>query len=115
MLFGGVDPLEIGDILVKELGPEDFLIVSSDLSHYHNNKTAHNLDRQFIDAVLAGQLDAVAQAEACGQAPALALMKVALNQGWQPHLLNYRTSGDIMGDRSQVVGYAAIAYVENGD
>lgn len=111
MLFGNVDPLEIGEALLAVLAPGDLVIVSSDLSHYHPNAEAHNLDRQFIDAVVRGQVACVAQGEACGQAPTLALMTVAAERGWQPHLLDYRTSGDIMGDRSQVVGYAAIAYI----
>ncbi len=112
MLFGNLNPLEIGEALSAVLTPGDFIIVSTDLSHYHDNTMAHTLDRQFIDAVLSGHSAGVAQGEACGQAPTLALMTVAAARGWQPHLLDYRTSGDIMGDRSQVVGYAAIAYVE---
>jgi AmmeMemoRadiSam system protein B len=114
MIFGNVNPIEIGEALNALLSAGDFIIVSSDLSHYHSNTTAHTLDRQFIDAVLRGDTAGVAKAEACGQAPALALMTVAASRGWQPQLLDYRTSGDIMGDRSQVVGYAAIAYVEGG-
>ncbi|MDF1514161.1 MAG: AmmeMemoRadiSam system protein B [Anaerolineae bacterium] len=114
MLFGDLNPLAIGDVLNTILTDSDFIIVSSDLSHYHNNETAHNLDQQFIKAVLNGEFAAAARGEACGQAPALALMTVASARNWQPHLLDYRTSGDIMGDRSQVVGYAAIAYTPEG-
>lgn len=112
MLFGNVDPIEMGEVLNRLITSGDFIVVSSDLSHYHNNTTAHTLDGQFIDAVLNGQVADAAQGEACGQAPTIALMTIAANRGWKPRLLDYRTSGDIMGDRSQVVGYAAIAYVD---
>ena len=112
MLFGNLDPLAAGEALNAVLTSGDFIIVSSDLSHYHNNVKAHALDHQFIDAVLSGEIAGAAHGEACGQAPTMALMTVAAKNGWQPLLLDYRTSGDIMGDRSQVVGYAAIAYVE---
>ena len=114
MLFGNLDPLAAGEVLNAVITSDDFIIVSSDLSHYHNNEKAHALDHQFIDAVLSGQIAGAAKGEACGQAPTMALMTIAAKRGWQPHLLDYRTSGDIMGDRSKVVGYAAIAYVGGG-
>ncbi len=113
MLFGDVDAAFVGQRLNEALEPEDVIIVSSDLSHYHDNRTAHMLDRQFINAVLEGKQREAARGEACGQAPAVALMTIAEKRGWQPHLLDYRTSGDIRGDTSQVVGYAAIAFVED--
>lgn len=112
LLFGDVDPLVVGQELSEFLEPDDVIIVSSDLSHYHDNQTAHALDRQFLDAVLGGERREVARGEACGQAPALALMLLADKYGWQPHLLDYRTSGDVTGDTRRVVGYAAVGYEE---
>lgn len=114
MLFGQVDPHEIGATLDEILRDNDLVIVSSDLSHYHNNRTAHRLDRQLLDAVLASDIKAVAEGEACGESPIRALMTVADNRGWTPHLLDYRTSGDTTGNTSQVVGYGAVAYTEEG-
>jgi AmmeMemoRadiSam system protein B len=111
MLFGEIDPVVVGEILNEVLREDDLIIVSSDLSHYHDNTSAHKLDQRLLDAVLHGDEAGVRQGEACGQAPILALMTIAKARGWQPHLLNYRTSGDITGDRRQVVGYAAVAYV----
>ncbi len=112
MLFGEVDPIEVGKLLNGRLTPRDLLVISSDLSHYHSNEAAHRLDRGFIDAVLAGNVEGVASGEACGQSPIITLMTLAKSHHWQPHLLDYRTSGDITGDHSQVVGYAAIAYTD---
>jgi AmmeMemoRadiSam system protein B len=40
-------------------------------------------------------------------------MLVAERLGWQPHLLDYRNSGDTAGDRQRVVGYGAVAYTES--
>ncbi len=114
LLFGDVDPLAVGKILAAHVTADDLIIVSSDLSHYHDNDTAHRLDRQFLDALLQEDMSGIATGEACGQAPALALTEVAQMHGWKPHLLDYRTSGDITGERRQVVGYAAVAYVEGG-
>ena len=42
-------------------------------------------------------------------------MHVARQKGWKAKLLDYRNSGDTSGDRSGVVGYAAIAFYEPGD
>lgn len=114
MLFGEVDPLEVGEALNQILTPRDLIIVSSDLSHYHTNNTAHAIDRRFIDAVLQGDIEMVSVGEACGQSPILALMIIAAARDWHPRLLDYRTSGDITGDREQVVGYASMAYQEGG-
>ena len=112
MLFGDVDAVVVGRRLHDILEPGDVIIVSSDLSHFHDNQTAHTLDRQFLDALLNGNQRDAARGEACGQAPALALMTIAEKRGWHAHLLDYRTSGDVTGDTWRVVGYAAVAYVE---
>jgi AmmeMemoRadiSam system protein B len=112
MLFGQVDPTTVGKWLHQVLEPDDLIIVSSDLSHFHNNEKAHQLDKHFLDAVLAGDERGVQLGEACGNAPALALMTVAKQRGWQPHILDYRTSGDVTGNVWEVVGYASLAYVE---
>ena len=112
LLFGEVDPLQVGELLQTLLEPGEIIIVSSDLSHYHGNATAHLLDRHFIDALLGGEMAGIARGEACGQVPALALTLISQHRGWKPQLLDYRTSGDVTGDESRVVGYAAIAYME---
>ena len=112
LLFGDVDPLIVGRKLDEFLEPDDIIVVSSDLSHFHDNRTAHTLDHQFLDAVLSGDQHGAVRGEACGQAPALALMVLAEKYGWQPHLLDYRTSGDVTGDTRRVVGYASVGYEE---
>lgn len=112
LLFGDVDPLIVGQKLGEFLEPDDVIVVSSDLSHFHDNRMAHALDHQFLDAVLSGDRREAARGEACGQAPTLALMLLAEQCGWQPHLLDYRTSGDVTGDTHRVVGYASVGYEE---
>ena len=58
----------------------------------------------------AGDDAGVRRKQACGMLPILTLMEIARQCAWQPHLLDYRNSGDTAGDRSTVVGYAAVAY-----
>ncbi|NOZ50949.1 MAG: AmmeMemoRadiSam system protein B [Chloroflexi bacterium] len=88
------------------------LVISSDLSHFHPYEKARSFDTDLVRAILRGDLDAVQRGEACGRIPILVLMHLALQLDWQPHLLDYRNSGDTAGDKRRVVGYAAIAYTE---
>jgi hypothetical protein len=110
MLFGAVDPLRVADLLSPHLTSDDLIVVSSDLSHFHDYETASHLDRAFVEAVLRENKSKAAQGEACGRAPTLSLMQIADEKGWEPHLLDYRNSGDTAGNKREVVGYAALAY-----
>jgi AmmeMemoRadiSam system protein B len=112
MLFGEVDPHDVGQELSPHIGPDDLIVISSDLSHYYSYDQARQLDSSILDAVMAGDMASVLHGEACGRAPVVTLMTIARNKGWMPHLLDYRTSGDTAGDKGQVVGYGAIAYTE---
>jgi AmmeMemoRadiSam system protein B len=110
MLFGDVDPRDVGADMADHIGVDDLVVVSNDLSHFHPYDQAHQLDRSLLDAVLEDDEVGVLHGEACGRAPIVALMEVARRKAWKPTLLDYRTSGDTAGDKWQVVGYAAIAY-----
>jgi AmmeMemoRadiSam system protein B len=114
LLFGQVDACVVGQELAGRLEdqPDARVVVSSDLSHFERYETAQRMDRAFLQDVMAGNQRAVeANREgACGRAPIIALMEVASQLGWTPHLLDYRNSGDTAGDKGRVVGYAAIAY-----
>ena len=88
------------------------LVASSDLSHYLPYQEAVARDRETIKLILnldAGKLPTRENA-ACGRIPILVLINMARRHGWKPILLHYSNSGDTAGDRSRVVGYAAIAF-----
>lgn len=112
LLFGDVDSREVGAELADHIGEDDLIVISNDLSHYHPYHQAQQLDRSLLDAVLADDEEAVLTGEACGRAPIVTLMGVARRKGWQPRLLDYRTSGDTAGPKVEVVGYAAVAYTD---
>ncbi len=92
-------------------GPETVVVVSSDLSHYLRDDEAQSVDGRTVARVLAfeGTLD---HHQACGATPANGLLVVARRRGMTARLLGRCTSGDVTGDRRQVVGYAAIAFTE---
>jgi hypothetical protein len=110
MLFGQTDVDAVAADLVDHLGEDDLIVVSSDLSHFYPQQQAEKLDHSLLDALMEGDISGVMHGEACGRAPIAVVMEIAQRKGWQPHLLDYRTSGDTAGDTSQVVGYAAVAY-----
>ncbi|NOZ29275.1 MAG: AmmeMemoRadiSam system protein B [Chloroflexi bacterium] len=114
LLFGQVDPRSVAAVLEDLIArdPDALVVVSSDLSHYHSYEVARRLDRELLVAIEREDLAGVVRGEACGVFPILTLMWIARRLHWQPHLLDYRNSGDTAGDRSHVVGYAAVAYTE---
>jgi hypothetical protein len=114
MLFGEVDEVALGQRLDRDLPEGALVVVSSDLSHYHPYEEARQLDRGTIEAILALDVARLQQAELCGKGPVTALITLARIRGWEARLLDYRNSGDTAGDRSRVVGYAAMAFYATG-
>ncbi len=105
----------LADALTELLKDCNALIVaSSDLSHFHNYDKATLLDKvvvedinQFDDIKLAEDL-ANNACEMCGGGPVLATMKACRSLGAnKAKVLLYRNSGDVSGDKEQVVGYLA--------
>lgn len=114
LAVGGADPEAVAQVLEAVWGGDETLIVvSSDLSHFLPYAQAQTKDRATVDAML--RLDSHLNGEqACGAHPVNGLELVARRKGLQPHLLDLRNSGDTAGDKSRVVGYAAIAFTEPG-
>jgi AmmeMemoRadiSam system protein B len=115
LLFGQITPEVVSKTLVPYIAndPASRIVVSSDLSHFHAYAHAKRIDTALLDAIVREDTLTVARGEACGRIPILTLMLIADQLGWQPHLLDYRNSGDTAGDRQRVVGYGAIAYTES--
>jgi len=118
---------KISQILTKYLDDKTLLIASSDMSHYPPYKQANQADKKVIEAILTGQSanlqETIRQIEKenisnldtclCGQAAVEVVMKIAQAIKVQEiKLLRYANSGDVdIGDKSQVVGYSAIAFL----
>ncbi len=110
LLFGVTDPIAAGAHLEAVVRPGDVVVVSSDLSHYHPDDEAREIDAATLETALARDAAGLLEREACGRLPWAALTTLALTRDWRPELLAYATSGDTSGDRSRVVGYAALRY-----
>lgn len=90
-------------------GPETVVVASTDLSHYHPYSDAVTLDRRTAAAIVAGDPQSVADADACGAHALRALLTAARRRGLSVQQLDLRNSGDTAGDRERVVGYGAFA------
>ncbi|MDH7571466.1 MAG: AmmeMemoRadiSam system protein B, partial [Armatimonadota bacterium] len=106
----------LGEALADTLrGANAVVIASSDFSHYVPAAYARLQDAYALEAV--ERLDPLEffqrvverQISACGYGPIAAMLAAARALGARrAKTLAYTTSGDITGDQTQVVGYAAV-------
>jgi hypothetical protein len=113
VVVGHADINRVSSALMSVLDHQTLVVVSSDLSHYLSYADAQARDRKTIDAILSIDRQALVRRDnaACGVDSIAILLAMAARFGWRPVLLNYLNSGDTAGDRSRVVGYAAIAFL----
>lgn len=109
----------LAKLLAKEREGSTLIVASSDLSHYHTYKEAMKIDRKTLAAVQSWDYFSMSRNfeerlwEACGGAPIVAAMIAAEREGANDAmLLHYANSGDVAGDKSRVVGYAALALIK---
>ena len=108
----------ISDILKNEKR-KWVIVVSTDLSHYHSDSIAKEMDKKFIDTLQSMDEHQVkdiiesGSSEACGEGPVLTGLMISKNLGASKcKLLKYMNSGDTAGGKDQVVGYMAAAFVK---
>ena len=112
LVLGPCDLAAVAERLEPLLTSGTLVVASADLSHYLPYDEAQARDKATIDAILRGHSDLLLAESnrTCGAHPIAVLLDLARRHAWRPVLLNYATSGDSAGDRSAVVGYAAIAF-----
>jgi AmmeMemoRadiSam system protein B len=112
---------EVGKATAKALsGKKALVIASTDMSHYEPQERAERKDRMALEAAVRldeEQYYSIIEGQAvssCGYGPTIAAITASKELGAKKaKLLCYRTSGDITGDYSQVVGYASIAFMKS--
>jgi MEMO1 family protein len=110
IMFGDISGVHLADILEKCWQPGDLIIISSDLSHFHPYDKALELDQSSHNAVLSQQPRKIENCDSCGRTGMAALSEIARRKGWQPSLAKYCNSGDTVGTKDSVVGYATYLY-----
>ena len=100
---------------IQAYGEDVLIVASSDMSHYESAAAAKKKDQLAIDEVLAmnpeGLLHVCRDQDItmCGVIPATVMLVAARElSATRAELLCYATSGDVTGDNSQVVAYAAM-------
>lgn len=88
-------------------GPETLIVVSSDLSHYHDYETAKRLDAATATAIEQGDWAGLGPNQACGCVAVAGLLLEAGRRGLEARQLSLCNSGDVAGGRDRVVGYGA--------
>lgn len=93
------------------------IVASSDFSHYEPEEIARTKDMQAIERICALDVDGFYRVlheegtSVCGPGGIAALMTYhAKRGGKEGKLLSYTHSGEVTGERHQVVGYAAIFF-----
>ena len=110
LVVGDADPDEIAIVLDRLWGGEETLIViSSDLSHYHDYATAQRMDRATSQAIETLRPQDIAFEDACGRLPVSGLLLAARRHGLRAETIDLRNSGDTAGAKDRVVGYGAYA------
>lgn len=110
MVFGRATAQEVGCAIETLWGQEETLIViSSDLSHYHEDALARALDRRTVERILALE-PTIRPDQACGSTAIDAAILCAVRHGLEPRLVAQTNSAAANGDPKRVVGYASIAF-----
>jgi AmmeMemoRadiSam system protein B len=109
---------EVGKAVASVLkGKNGLVIASSDLTHYEPHESAEKKDLLAVEAAIEMDEEKYYRTveaygiSTCGYGPVMAAITAAKELGAKSsELLCYKTSGDVLGDRSAVVGYASITF-----
>jgi MEMO1 family protein len=118
--FTEILPLLIGE-LTKEKAKEiaekiskfdGVFVFSTDLSHFLEYTSANKKDKKTIEAIEKLNEKELIREEnsACGIFPLMILIELCKLKNWKPRLIEYKNSGDIMGLKNSVVGYAGMIF-----
>jgi AmmeMemoRadiSam system protein B len=119
LCFGDLESCQrLGNSLaaaITDYGKEVLILASSDMTHYESALAARQKDEQALNRLLAldaAGLHRVCREERitmCGVIPAVTMLFAAKELGAQKaQLIRYATSGEVTGDESSVVAYAAV-------
>ena len=118
---------KIAEVLAPYFNEKNLFIISTDFSHYPNYEEAKIVDKTTSDAILSNSVVKVVDAinenasanvenlvtSLCGWPAVLTLLNITERD---PEIrvihIDYQNSGDVLGDKSRVVGYHAIIFTK---
>ena len=111
LLVGTATPQDVAQVLAYLWGgAETLIVISSDLSHYHDYETARRLDAATAQRIERGDWAGLGPGDACGRLPIAGLLAEGARHGLAARRLALCNSGDTAGPRHEVVGYGAWAF-----
>lgn len=111
IVVGDAEPAEVDQALDRLWdGEETAVVISSDLSHYHDYVTARRMDQATSAAIEALHPERIGYHDACGRLPVNGLLLEAKKRGLRGQTIDLRNSGDTAGTKDSVVGYGAYVF-----
>lgn len=111
IVVGDAGPEQVASVLERLWGgAETLIVISSDLSHYHDYATAQRMDGATSDAIVALRPEDIGYENACGRIPVGGLLLAARKRGLHGECVDLRNSGDTAGTRDRVVGYGGYVF-----
>jgi len=105
VVVGDAEPAAVAGVIESFLDDDHTqVVVSSDLSHFHDYRTARSLDAGTSAAIEALSTNLTGE-QACGCRAINGLLLAARRRRFAAHLISQCNSGDTAGDKSRVVGY----------
>ena len=111
IVAGDASPDQVKQLISLACIRDDtLLVISSDLSHYHDYHTAQKMDLDTCQAIEALDINRLDSQHACGYIPVKGLLAYAREHRLQAKTVDCRNSGDTAGPRDQVVGYGSYVF-----
>ena len=106
IIYGEINYEDLSKIIDEVLSHSDnFVVISTDLSHFYSLEEAQKLDNNCLEAIDKKDLKLFDYCEACGKVGVEAIINWAIKNDFDTKILNYCTSADVTKDKSRVVGY----------
>jgi len=105
--------------LYETYGKDILFIASSDLSHFHDSRTAQKIDGEFISLLEKADMKIILEKlrtndlEACGIGPIIAILRGLDIKSKNIRILGYSHSGEVSNDHDSVVGYTSALILKN--
>lgn len=107
LVVGNTAPEAAGNLIERFWDDETLIIVSTDLSHFHDQETALERDRETARYIEAAEFEHIGPQRACGAYALQGLLRVVRRHERPVETVAMTTSAEATGDYSRVVGYGA--------
>ena len=114
LIYGYLSEKRLSNIIIALLqNPDNMIIISSDLSHFHPLQEANHIDHYCTEGIQKLNLDTLRSCEACGDIGLRAITLAAKYLKLHSILLHYTTSAKYSHDNKSVVGYMSALFYQS--